>query len=117
MAVGWLKGIMDRYENQKKNPKPLYSTEIHVIRLGDVAICTNQFELYTAFGVQMKAWSPAVQTLVVQLVGNGTYLPTAKAVKGGSYSAIIGSNIVGPEGGQVLVDETVSLMKELWPKK
>ncbi len=117
MATGWQKSIMDRYEKQKKTPQPLYSTVIHVIRLGDVALCTNQFELYTSFGVQMKAWSPAVQTLVVQLVGNGSYLPTAKAVKGGSYSAIIGSNIVGPEGGQVLVDETVSLLKELWPKK
>lgn len=117
MATGWQKSIIDRYERQKKNPNPLFATVIHVIRLGDVAICTNQFELFTAFGVQMKAWSPAIQTLVVQLVGNGTYLPTAKAVKGGSYSAIIGSNLVGPEGGQVLVNETVSLLKELWPSK
>ena len=33
---------------------------------------------------------------------------------GGSYSAIPQSNIIGPEGGQMLVDKTVEIIKELW---
>jgi hypothetical protein len=37
-------------------------------------------------------------------------------VHGGSYSAIIQSNIVGPVGGQILVDETVKLVNSLWPE-
>ena len=51
--------------------------------------------------------------VVVQLSG-GTcgYVPTAKAVQGGSYSAV--KYIVGPEGGQVLVDETVKRINALW---
>jgi hypothetical protein len=40
------------------------------------------------------------------------YLPTIKAVKGGGYSA--DKFIVGPEGGQVLVNETARLIKEMW---
>lgn len=116
MAYGWYGSVVKRYEEQQKNPDPQWPTVIHVIRFGDIAICTNQFELYTDFGIQMKSWSPAVQTFVVQLTGNGTYLPTQKAVNGGSYSAIIQSNLVGPEGGQKLVDETVLLMKKLWQK-
>jgi len=65
----------------------------------------------------MKARSPAVQTFIIQLVGHGSYLPTEKAVRGGSYSAKVSSNLVGPEGGQVLVDRTVELINELWQQK
>ena len=60
-------------------------------------ICTNQFELFTDYGIQMKARSKALQTFVVQLAGAGTCLPTERAVRGGSYSAIVQSNLVGPE--------------------
>jgi len=52
----------------------------------------------------------------VQLVGVEGYLPTARAVRGGGYSAVAESNTVGPEGGQVLVDRTVDLVKSLWPE-
>jgi len=51
------------------------------------------------------------------LAGPGTYLPTAVAVRGGGYSAIVASSVVGPEGGQVLVDRTVDLINSLWPEK
>lgn len=117
MGLGWNKYVCDRYEAQKKNPHPMFKTQIHVLRLGNTIVCTNQFELFTDYGIQMKAKSPAEQTFVLQLVGNGTYLPTVKAVRGGSYSAIIQSNPVGPEGGQVLVDQTVDLINKVWKGK
>jgi hypothetical protein len=99
---------------QKTNPKPIYNTEIHVIRLGDVAICTNQFELFTDFGIRIQARSKALQTFIIQLAGPGTYLPTSKAVGGGGYSAVCQSNSVGPEGGQILVDRTVKLIDDMF---
>ena len=86
-----------------------------MIRLGDIAIATNPFELYLDYGLQMKARSKAEQTFVVQLTaGRGIYLPTARAVAGGGYSAMISDNIVGPEGGQILVDRTVELINGMW---
>ena len=91
--------------------------ELHVLRLGDIAIATNSFELFTDFGIQIKSRSPALQTFVVQLTGPGTYLPTERAVRGGGYSAIVQSSAVGPEGGQVLVDETVQRIETLWNKQ
>ena len=106
--------IIRRYEHQKINPRPFYDTEIHVIRIGDVVICTNSFELFTDYGIAIQARSRALQTFIVELTGPGTYLPTERAVKGGSYSAIIQSNLVGPEGGQILVDRTVQIINELW---
>ncbi len=110
----WRKRIIDRHANQKDHPT--HEVEIHVLRLGDVAITTNPFELFVDFGVQIKARSPALQTFVVQLVGVEGYLPTPRAVRGGGYSAVAESNTVGPEGGQVLVDRTIDLIKSLWPE-
>lgn len=110
----WFGDIVRRYEMQKSQPNPQYETEVHVIRLGDIVICTNQFELFTDFGLQMQARSPALQTLVVQLAGPGTYLATDKAVKGGGYSAVCQSNAVSPEGGKILVEETLTLIEDLW---
>lgn len=89
--------------------------ELHALRLGDAAIVTNTFELYTDYGVQMKARSPAVQTFVIQLTGSGGDLPSARAVRDGGYGAVIQSSRIGPEGGQVLVDRSVEAIKALWP--
>jgi len=98
---------------------PFYRTdtlspiEFHVLRLGDVAVATNPFELYLDYGVRMKARSPATLTMLAQLSCAGCgYLPTKKAVEGGGYSA--DKYAVGPEGGQILVDETVRQIQALW---
>jgi len=110
----WHQKVVDRFERQK--PGDVYHTEIHVLRLGDVAIATNPFELYTDYGVRMKARSPALQTFVIQLAGPGTYLATERGTAGGSYGAVIQSNTVGPEGGRVLVERTLEVIGELWPQ-
>jgi hypothetical protein len=106
----WNRDAVWRYEKQKPDTNPKMETEVHVLRLGDVVICTNQFELFTDYGVQIQARSKALQTFVIQLAGSGSYLPTEKAMKGGGYSAVIQSNLVGPEGGKVLVDQTVRMI-------
>lgn len=110
----WYEVTVNRFERQKTDPKPTLQMELHVVRIGDAVVCTNQFELFTDFGIRIKARSKAIQTSVVQLVGPGTYLPTEKAVRGGHYSAVVHSSLVGPEGGQVLVDRTVELIDSMW---
>ncbi|NUQ65344.1 MAG: hypothetical protein HUU20_22990 [Pirellulales bacterium] len=112
----WHQAVVERYEAQKAGTEGPFTMELHVLRLGDVAIATNTFELFTDYGVQMKARSPALQTFVIQLTGSGGYLPTERAVRGGGYSAVIQSSRVDPEGGQVLVDRTVEAINALWPE-
>ena len=103
--------ILDIYATQDKHP--FYHTELHVIRLGDVAIASNPFELYVDYGFRIKGRSKANQTFVVQLSGDqGDYLPTERGISGGQYSALVSR--VGPTGGQMLVDTTVSLINSLW---
>ena len=112
--VAWFKRTLDRYRTQ--DSEPTYPAEVHVLRIGDIAIATNPFELFQDYGTQMKARSKALQTFVIQLTGpGGTYLPTERAVEGGGYSAVIQSNRVGPEGGQMLVERTVEAINALWP--
>jgi hypothetical protein len=109
----WYEDTLHRYAIQKD--QPTYAVELHVIRLGDIAICTNPFELFTDYGIQIKARSKAIQTFVVQLASDtGIYLATDKALRGGGYGAEIYSNIVSPEGGQQLVDQTVETINSLW---
>jgi len=58
-----------------------------------------------------------VQTCVVQLTADcAAYLPTERAVRAGGYSARIDDGVVGPEGGTVLVNETVRLLDQMWSR-
>ena len=77
---------------------------------------TNPFELFVDYGLRIKARSRGILTFVVQLSGGGFYVPTNRAVRGGGYSATVDGNaIVGPEGGQIFVEETVRLVNRMWP--
>ncbi len=107
--------LVARYEQQAAHP--YHEIETHVIRLGDVVFATNPFELFVDYGMRMRCRSRALQTFLVQLADgsdDGFYLPTQRALDGGHYSALIKSNWVGPEGGQMLVDETVRAIDGLF---
>ncbi|MBP3588774.1 MAG: hypothetical protein J6J51_07045, partial [Clostridia bacterium] len=99
-------GILRRYHDQEV--LECLNTEVHIIRMGTIAIATNPFELFLDYGNQIKARSLAEQTFLVQLAnGAEGYLPTEKAEKGGHYSAFISSGQVGHIGGEQLVRETL----------
>lgn len=120
--------VAERYLAQQEGQGKTYTLELHVLRLGDVAIATNPFELFVDYGVQIQARSPAVQTFLIQLAAttgqHAYYLPTPRAIAGGAldeqpftnYSATVMTGMVGPEGGQILVDRTLETIQELWKK-
>lgn len=106
-------GILRRMELQETTD--ILDTEVHLIRLGTVAIATNPFELFLDYGNQIKARSRAEQTFLVQLAnGAEGYLPTEKAEKGGHYSAFISSGKVGHAGGEQLVRETLKGIRQMF---
>jgi len=77
-------------------------------------MATNPFELFLDYGLRIEARSRPILTFLVQLSDASCgYLPTDKAVKGGGYSAE--KYVVTPEGGQMLVNETVTAINSLWP--
>lgn len=104
--------VVARYQSQDENPS--YGMELHVLRIGDVAIATNPFELFTQYGIQMQARGKAEQTFVIQLCnGRGIYLPTPEAAPRGGYSALVYDNLVSPAGGRMLVDLSVEQINKL----
>jgi hypothetical protein len=107
--------LVKQYEEQEQNQK--YPLELHGLRIGDVAICTNPFELFTDYGFRIEGRSKAKLTFLVQLSAGdyAGYLPTQRAMEGNSYrgySSLV--NFVGPEGGQALVDKTVNIIESIW---
>nr|MBQ4318953.1 hypothetical protein [Clostridia bacterium] len=106
-------GTMARYEYQQScNIVPM---ELHTVRLGDIAIATNPFELFLDYGNKIRARSKASQTFLIQLACDClSYLPTEKAEKGSHYSAYVSSGYVGHEGGDMLVRCTLESVNEMW---
>lgn len=103
--------IIEQYHRHRE--RPFYPVQLHVIRLGDAVIATNPFELFVDYGFRIKGRSKAAQTFIVQLCDDyGDYLATPVALEGGGYSAI--ANPVGPDGGDVLVEETLALINSLF---
>lgn len=106
---------------EKEPPSPPFvkgesvkPAEFHMLRIGDVAMASFPFEYFLDYSLRIQARAKALLTLTVQLAnGQSGYLPTDKAVQGGGYSAI--NYIVTPEGGQQIVDETVSTLNAFWP--
>lgn len=115
MGIGWFGKIVDRYEAQQAGQFDTFPAFVHVVRIGDVAIATDQFELFVDYSMRIKARSPAMVTFVMDLAdGDGAYMPTEKAIKGGGYSAVVQSGPVSAEGGQMLVNETLRMINALW---
>jgi hypothetical protein len=104
--------VKERYELEKVQPE--LPVQINVVRIGDIVIANNPFELYLDYGERIKARSSATQTFIVQLSNGGYgYLPTSRSIAGGAYGAVPASTQVGPEGGQELVDSTLQMIDEV----
>jgi len=104
--------LLDRYEEQKTEPK--MDTNIHVVQIGDIAFATNRFELYMDYMHRIQARSPFVQTFVVQLAGDegGSYLATERGMTNKGYGANQYAK-VGPIGGQELVENTLRILNDM----
>lgn len=106
-------GIVERWELQ--NTTSTMTFQSNIIRIGDVAVNTTPFELFVEYALRMRARARAEQVMSFQLTnGVGGYLPTRIAVEGGSYSSKPASTLVGPEGGDAMVEMLIAEMDQLW---
>lgn len=106
-------GIVNRYKLQSKQNN--MDMEIHALRIANAAVVTNPFELFQDYAMNIKARSPANQTLIAQLsCGNLGYLPTAYGITGGSYSCGVSNGFIGPVGGEILVENSLAMINKLF---
>ena len=95
---------------------PPFPVELLGMRIGDMCLVCSPFELFLDYSLRVKTRSRAGQTVVAQLSGGtGLYLPTRRAVQGGSYGANPAVCQVGPEGGDELVAHSLAMLAELFP--
>ncbi len=113
--MNWYANVETRFHDQVNSPT--VATEIHVVRLGEIAFASVPFEYYLDFGIRIKVKSPAQQTFLVQLSGGGTYVPSERSVAGGGYGSIPASNPIGPDGGNEMAQYIVDTLREQFERQ
>lgn len=102
-----------RYESGDK----VYTSRIYAAVLGDIALLSNPFELYIEYADRIRMALRDMAVFDVQLTYDCLgYLATAAGVRGGHYSANIFNGVCAPDGGELLVKESIDLVKELAAK-
>lgn len=105
------------WDRLMKEANPVH-VPVHVVRLGDAAICFNPSELFCEFGLAIKQNSPAKTTLIGEL-SNGWcgYIPTPAAIMHGGYSARSSSHTrCVPDAGWRIVESTQTMLGKLFDK-
>ena len=88
---------------------------IHSVRLGNVVLLSNPFELFSEYTDRIRASCSGIQLFDVQLSCDFFgYLPTRRAIRGGGYSACIDNALITADGGDLLVSESIRLIKSLY---
>ena len=102
---------VDRYRETQE----YFDIEIFAVRIGKMAFITNPFELYSEYADRIRAAMRGVQLFDVQLAcGYPGYLATVRGVRGEGYSATIFSGQTPPAGGEILVRESIEMLRELF---
>ena len=100
-----------RYREQQE----YFDIRVHAVRIGKMAFITNPFELYIEYADRMRAALRGVQVFDAELTGPAKgYLATERGVRGGGYSATIFSGRTSPAGGEILVKESIDLLRSLF---
>lgn len=89
---------------------------IQALRIGDLAVTGVPCEYFVSWGLDIKDWSPAPFTMVVELA-NGWfgYVPTWQAINRGGYgAAAVWCRRLGAEAGQRIADQIFVQLQRLW---
>lgn len=90
---------------------------LQVIRVADLAIVALPAQIFTQIALEMKRWSPAAHTMIVELCNARvtSYVPTADQVERGAYgSRPIVSRWLSTDTGRRMIDAVLVMLQELW---
>lgn len=95
---------------------PVDRLPFHALRINDLAIATQPFELFCQYQIDLKRRSPSAHTAWFGLTnGSGGYLPTLYGALGGGYSGTpFAWARFAPEVGCRVVDRVAAMLHELW---
>jgi len=90
------------------------SIPLQVHRIGDLAITTIPFEVFTETGLEIKAKSPFKDTFTIELANGGYgYLPTPEQHDLGGYETWLGTNRVEREASRKIVQALLGLFERV----
>lgn len=87
------------------------------IRLGPLALVSVPAQVFTQIGLEIKKWSPAAQTMVIELANARvtSYVPTTDQVERGAYgSHPVISRWLSPDAGRLMADAFLVMLHQLW---
>jgi len=87
--------------------------EVQAFKISDdVAVVAMPGELFSEFGMSIRAASPFSTTIVIQLANSHiAYVPTIKGFAEGGYEAL--NSRLKPGGGEMMVEAAIGLLNEL----
>jgi neutral ceramidase len=92
-------------------------TPIQCLRIGDIAIVALPAEIFVKIGMEIKHFSPAAYTMVVELA-NGrvtNYVPTTDQAERGAYGAKpILSRWLCSDAGRRMADTAQVMLRRMW---
>ena len=97
---------------------------INCLRIGDMALVSLPGEIFTGWGLEIKRYSPAAMTFVVELARSdgltGYKATTDQCLRGargkGAYGALPTlSQKHCPAAGQMMTEAAIEMLYELWP--
>ena len=86
---------------------------INALCVGDLAFALAPYEMFDTNGMEIKANSPFMMTMVLTLANQGSigYLPTRMSFEHGSYAA--DTCRFSPGIGEALAEEFVKLLNQI----
>ncbi len=89
---------------------------LQVMRFGDMIIVGLPGEIFTKWGLEIKRWSPAPWTVIVELANDALgYVPTTDQARRGGYGAkpILSRRLIA-DAGRRMADWVQVAMWEIW---
>lgn len=87
------------------------------MRIGPIAIAAIPAQIFTQISLNIKEWSPAMQTMVIELANARvtSYVPTADQVERGAYgSNPIISRWLSVDAGRRMADAYLKIFHQMW---
>ncbi len=96
------------------NEDDFYKGRVSVMKIGELLFFTCPAELFTEYAKRIAAKFPDNPVIDVQLANDSIgYLPTKEAIEHGGYSTLIFSTVTNSDGGEIFVEKTIKLLKQL----
>lgn len=137
--LNWAKEVLAKWDGKFRNlvdglPDEFYAqetmilkeledepvrTEVQIFRIGKTAFAGLPGEVFVEYGLKIKGGSPFPKTFVIGLANDWIgYVPTRRAFEEGGYEPTPARSSQLDEGaGEMIVEETLNLLNELWERK